>query len=35
MEAGGSHLDASVEMRWKRVIEGMGATGEWVEPAPE
>lgn len=34
MEAGGSHLDASVEMRWKRVIEGMGATGEWVEPAP-
>lgn len=35
MEAGGSHLDASVEMRWKRVIEGMGATGEWVEPAPK
>jgi flagellar assembly protein FliH len=35
MEAGGSHLDASVETRWKRVIEGMGAAGEWVEPAPE
>lgn len=35
MEAGGSHLDASVETRWKRVIEGMGAAGDWVEPAPE
>ena len=35
MEAGGSHLDASVETRWKRVIEGMGAVGDWVEPAPE
>ncbi|MDT3735042.1 MAG: flagellar assembly protein FliH [Denitratisoma sp.] len=35
MEAGGSHLDAGVETRWRRVIEGIGATGEWVEPAPE
>jgi flagellar assembly protein FliH len=25
MDAGGSHLDASVETRWRRVIEGMGA----------
>lgn len=32
MEAGGSHLDASVETRWKRVIEGMGATSDWIEP---
>lgn len=32
MEAGGSHLDASVESRWKRVIESMGAAGDWVEP---
>lgn len=33
MEAGGSHLDASVETRWRRVIEGIGANSEWVEPA--
>ena len=33
MEAGGSHLDASVETRWRRVIEGMGAPAEWVEPS--
>ncbi len=32
MEAGGSHLDAGVETRWKRVIEGMGASSEWIEP---
>lgn len=32
MEAGGSHLDASVATRWKRVIEGMGAAGEWIDP---
>ena len=31
MGAGGSHLDASGETRWKRVIEGMGASSEWVE----
>lgn len=31
MEAGGSHLDAGVETRWKRVIEGMGASGDWIE----
>lgn len=35
MEAGGSHLDASVESRWKRVLEGMGAAaGDWIEPPP-
>jgi flagellar assembly protein FliH len=32
MEAGGSHLDAGVETRWKRVIESMGASGDWIEP---
>lgn len=32
VEAGGSHLDAGVETRWKRVIEGMGASGDWIEP---
>lgn len=34
MEAGGSHLDASVETRWRRVIEGMGAASEWIEAPP-
>lgn len=34
MEAGGSHLDASVENRWKRVVEGIGAAGDWIEPSP-
>lgn len=34
MEAGGSHLDASVENRWKRVIEGMGLADGWLEPPP-
>lgn len=33
LETGGSHLDASVETRWKRVVESMGAAGDWVEPA--
>lgn len=32
VESGGSHLDAGVETRWKRVIEGMGAADEWIEP---
>lgn len=32
MEAGGSHLDAGVETRWRRVIESMGASGDWIEP---
>ena len=32
MEAGGSHLDAGVETRWKRVVEGMGTANEWIEP---
>jgi hypothetical protein len=31
MEAGGSHLDAGVETRWRRVIEGIGASGDWIE----
>ncbi|MCK6385557.1 MAG: flagellar assembly protein FliH, partial [Rhodocyclaceae bacterium] len=31
MEAGGSHLDASVESRWRRVLDGIGAAGEWIE----
>lgn len=31
VDAGGSHLDASVETRWRRVIEGMGAASDWIE----
>lgn len=31
VEAGGSHIDASVETRWKRVVEGMGAGNDWIE----
>ena len=31
VEAGGSHIDASVETRWKRVVEGMGASNDWIE----
>jgi len=31
IEAGGSHLDASVETRWKRVLESMGVDNTWVE----
>ena len=31
VDAGGSHLDASVETRWRSVIEGMGAASDWIE----
>lgn len=34
MEAGGSHLDASVENRWKRIVDGMGVANDWIEPPP-
>ncbi|MBX3648526.1 MAG: flagellar assembly protein FliH [Rhodocyclaceae bacterium] len=33
LESGGSHLDAGVATRWRRVIESMGATGDWIEPS--
>lgn len=29
LEAGGSQLDASVAMRWRRVIEGIGLSSAW------
>lgn len=32
LEAGSSHLDASVPTRWRRVLEGMGLGGDWLEP---
>ena len=31
VDAGGSHLDASIETRWRRVLESMGAAGDWIE----
>jgi flagellar assembly protein FliH len=32
IEAGGSHLDATVETRWRRAIESIGIDSEWLEP---
>ncbi len=32
MEAGGSHLDAGVASRWKRVMESMGVADDWIAP---
>lgn len=38
LEAGGSQLDASVAMRWRRVLDGLGLTDAWqpdaVPPVP-
>ncbi|MEZ5615745.1 MAG: flagellar assembly protein FliH [Rhodocyclaceae bacterium] len=33
LEAGGSHLDASVGSRWRRVLEGIGVGDDWIEGA--
>lgn len=32
LEAGGSHLDASVATRWRRVLEGLGVAEAWKPP---
>jgi flagellar assembly protein FliH len=32
LEAGGSHLDASVATRWRRVLEGLGIENAWQPP---
>lgn len=34
LEAGGSQLDASVAMRWRRVVAGLGIEAAW-QPQPE
>lgn len=34
IEAGGSHLDASLATRWRRTVEALGQTTPWVD-APE
>jgi flagellar assembly protein FliH len=33
IEAGGSHLDASVATRWHRTVEGLGLESAWDDPA--
>lgn len=33
LEAGGSHLDASVATRWRRVLENLGLDNAWNAPA--
>lgn len=32
LEAGGSHLDATVATRWRRTLEGLGLEDVWVPP---
>jgi flagellar assembly protein FliH len=34
LETGGSQVDATVAMRWRRVLEGLGISAAW-QPAPE
>ena len=31
IEAGGSHLDASLATRWRRVVESLGQTAPWMD----
>jgi flagellar assembly protein FliH len=31
IEAGGSHLDASLATRWRRVVEALGQQAPWIE----
>ena len=33
IEAGGSHLDASLAARWRRIVEGLGHNAPWIETA--
>jgi flagellar assembly protein FliH len=34
IESGGSHLDATLATRWRRVIESIGQDTPWVDPRP-
>ena len=34
IEAGGSHIDATVATRWRRVLAGLGLDNAW-RPEPE
>lgn len=33
IEAGGSHLDASLAARWRRVVESLGQDAPWIDTA--
>lgn len=33
IEAGGSHLDASISARWRRVVEALGQDAPWIDTA--
>lgn len=37
VEAGGSQIDATVATRWKRIVESLGCTTEWLasDPPPQ
>lgn len=35
IEAGGSHIDASLAVRWARVVEGLGQQAPWLAAAEE
>lgn len=35
LEAGGSQVDATVAMRWRRVLEGLGIASAWQPEAPQ
>ena len=34
VEAGASEVDATLETRWRRVLDAIGTSGEWLEPKP-
>jgi flagellar assembly protein FliH len=34
IDAGGSHVDAALSTRWRRVLEGMGVPSEWIDAEP-
>ncbi|MBK7765573.1 MAG: flagellar assembly protein FliH [Sulfuritalea sp.] len=35
IEAGGSHLDATLAARWRRVVEALGQHASWIDTAEE
>ena len=35
IEAGGSHLDATLAARWRRVVEALGQQAPWIEDSSE
>ena len=35
VEAAGSQIDASIAMRWRRIVDALGSTAEWLETDDE